>query len=274
MNSSPTRASDSSAGRCHTSRRTPEDTSRSTMRGAAALVTANATRRAAEGVGALPVVGAHPHDDVPGGQLDITAVGAAGPDGRHRHRSSSGGIRRTGPSASRCGPLSAVRASAVRAEAGGGPGWAPMPMPLPSLLVPPIGFAHRGARTDAPENTIEAFTLALRLGAQRPRERRRLADRRRGSRPRPRRRVPLGLASAPDRRDAPGRPPRPRPHPGRALRRLRHRCAALTRRQGPGGRPPGSWPWPGRRGAKRSGGCGCAPPTGRWRRRGGSCQTT
>ena len=36
---------------------------------------------------------------------------------------------------------------------------------LPSLLDPPIGFAHRGARAHAPENTIEAFTLALRLGA-------------------------------------------------------------------------------------------------------------
>ena len=36
---------------------------------------------------------------------------------------------------------------------------------LPSLLDPPIGFAHRGARAHAPENTLEAFTLALRLGA-------------------------------------------------------------------------------------------------------------
>lgn len=35
---------------------------------------------------------------------------------------------------------------------------------LPSLR-PPIGFAHRGARAHAPENTIEAFTLAVRLGA-------------------------------------------------------------------------------------------------------------
>jgi len=34
-----------------------------------------------------------------------------------------------------------------------------------SLRVPPIGFAHRGARAHAPENTLEAFTLALRLGA-------------------------------------------------------------------------------------------------------------
>lgn len=36
---------------------------------------------------------------------------------------------------------------------------------LPSLLQPPIGFAHRGARAHAPENTIEAFALAVRLGA-------------------------------------------------------------------------------------------------------------
>lgn len=36
---------------------------------------------------------------------------------------------------------------------------------LRSLLVPPIGFAHRGASAHAPENTIEAFRLALELGA-------------------------------------------------------------------------------------------------------------
>jgi glycerophosphoryl diester phosphodiesterase len=36
---------------------------------------------------------------------------------------------------------------------------------LPSLLDPPIAFAHRGARAHARENTIEAFALALRLGA-------------------------------------------------------------------------------------------------------------
>ena len=35
---------------------------------------------------------------------------------------------------------------------------------LPSLR-PPIGFAHRGAKANAPENTIEAFELAVRLGA-------------------------------------------------------------------------------------------------------------
>lgn len=30
---------------------------------------------------------------------------------------------------------------------------------------PPIGFAHRGARAHAPENTLEAFELAVKLGA-------------------------------------------------------------------------------------------------------------
>ncbi len=32
-------------------------------------------------------------------------------------------------------------------------------------ISPPIAFAHRGARAHAPENTLEAFRLALRLGA-------------------------------------------------------------------------------------------------------------
>ena len=36
---------------------------------------------------------------------------------------------------------------------------------LPSLLDDPVAFAHRGARAYAPENTIEAFQLALKLGA-------------------------------------------------------------------------------------------------------------
>jgi glycerophosphoryl diester phosphodiesterase len=34
-----------------------------------------------------------------------------------------------------------------------------------SLRQPPIGFAHRGARAHAPENTLEAFALAVKLGA-------------------------------------------------------------------------------------------------------------
>jgi glycerophosphoryl diester phosphodiesterase len=40
-----------------------------------------------------------------------------------------------------------------------------VPTRLPSLRRPPIAFAHRGARAHAPENTVEAFELALRLGA-------------------------------------------------------------------------------------------------------------
>lgn len=36
---------------------------------------------------------------------------------------------------------------------------------LPSLREVPLAFAHRGARAHAPENTIEAFQLGLRLGA-------------------------------------------------------------------------------------------------------------
>jgi glycerophosphoryl diester phosphodiesterase len=43
--------------------------------------------------------------------------------------------------------------------------WAVVPTRLPSLRCPPIAFAHRGARANAPENTLEAFTLAVRLGA-------------------------------------------------------------------------------------------------------------
>lgn len=36
---------------------------------------------------------------------------------------------------------------------------------LPSLLRPPLLFAHRGARAHAPENTMAGFRLAVRLGA-------------------------------------------------------------------------------------------------------------
>ena len=36
---------------------------------------------------------------------------------------------------------------------------------LPSLLEHPIAFAHRGGRAHAPENTLEAFRLGLKLGA-------------------------------------------------------------------------------------------------------------
>lgn len=40
-----------------------------------------------------------------------------------------------------------------------------MPTTYPPLSLPAILFAHRGARAHAPENTLEAFRLALRLGA-------------------------------------------------------------------------------------------------------------
>ena len=36
---------------------------------------------------------------------------------------------------------------------------------VPSMRRPPLGFAHRGASAHAPENTLEAFALAVRLGA-------------------------------------------------------------------------------------------------------------
>jgi glycerophosphoryl diester phosphodiesterase len=36
---------------------------------------------------------------------------------------------------------------------------------VPAKVIPPYAFAHRGARALALENTLEAFTLALRLGA-------------------------------------------------------------------------------------------------------------
>jgi glycerophosphoryl diester phosphodiesterase len=40
-----------------------------------------------------------------------------------------------------------------------------MPTRVPALRTPPIAFAHRGARAHAPENTLEAFTLAQHMGA-------------------------------------------------------------------------------------------------------------
>lgn len=43
--------------------------------------------------------------------------------------------------------------------------WSIVAPRLPSLRPTPITFAHRGARAHAPENTIEAFVLAARLGS-------------------------------------------------------------------------------------------------------------
>src|SRR4051812_14956396 len=37
--------------------------------------------------------------------------------------------------------------------------------PMDSLQHPPIAFAHRGARAHSPENTLDAFKLARKLGA-------------------------------------------------------------------------------------------------------------
>ena len=36
---------------------------------------------------------------------------------------------------------------------------------IPALLIPPIGFAHRGARAHEQENTLAAFSRALEMGA-------------------------------------------------------------------------------------------------------------
>jgi glycerophosphoryl diester phosphodiesterase len=41
----------------------------------------------------------------------------------------------------------------------------PVPTRIPALRKPPIAFAHRGARAEARENTLEAFTLAQQMGA-------------------------------------------------------------------------------------------------------------
>jgi len=43
--------------------------------------------------------------------------------------------------------------------------WPGVQQRLPSLLDPPVLFGHRGARAHAPENTMESFRLAVRLGA-------------------------------------------------------------------------------------------------------------
>lgn len=40
-----------------------------------------------------------------------------------------------------------------------------MQQKLPSHLAAPIAFAHRGARAYSPENTLEAFTMGLEMGA-------------------------------------------------------------------------------------------------------------
>ncbi|MEO7397576.1 MAG: glycerophosphodiester phosphodiesterase [Ilumatobacteraceae bacterium] len=52
-----------------------------------------------------------------------------------------------------------------RGASGQLPQWVEMQQRLPSLLEHPIAFAHRGGRAHAPENTMAAFKLGLKLGA-------------------------------------------------------------------------------------------------------------
>ena len=97
-----------------------------------------------------------------------------------------------------------------------------MPTRHPSLRRPPIGFAHRGARAHAPENTLEAFQLALRLGATGLESDVWLtARRRRGARPRRRRRAGVRRERSPSCR------------PGRPARRTSRRWPSSTRRAAP-----------------------------------------
>jgi glycerophosphoryl diester phosphodiesterase len=112
----------------------------------------------------------------------------------------------------------------------------PWPPSFRPRRVPPIGFAHRGARAHAPENTLEAFALALRLGATGLESDVWLtADG-----------VPCstttassaGLRRRPIRHGRPRRPARPHPDPRRAVRHPRDRLRALPRREGPGRRCP------------------------------------
>ena len=107
------------------------------------------------------------------------------------------------------------------------------------LLRPPIGFAHRGASAHAPENTLEAFRLALRLGASGlesdvwlTADGVAVLDHDGVVRSGLRRRPIAGLR--------PGRPARPHPHPRGPLRRVRHRLPAVPRRQGRRPPPPRS----------------------------------
>ena len=70
-------------------------------------------------------------------------------------------VRSAHPTGSRFGGVAAqMHVAAARAGEN-----VAMPTRLPALLHPPIGFAHRGARAHARENTLEAFSLAIRLGA-------------------------------------------------------------------------------------------------------------
>ena len=166
---------------------------------------------APKGVRALVVVGADAHGHIGGRQLDVAAIRAAGSNGCHPADSSVWVEQPIGL------PRRRLR---VRSGEPGHHGAScqdrTVSTRLPSLRRPPIGFAHRGARAHAPENTLEAFQLALRLGRDGSRERR-LAHpgRRRGARPRRRGRRVLRRR---DRHLRPGRPARAHPDARRAVR--------------------------------------------------------
>ena len=210
----------------HSTSGTPEATSRSTIRGSAGFTTAIWQLRAAEDVAALVVLGADPHLEVVHGQLHVAAVVAARLDHRCHFARPSRPFARTFVvlQMSVSTTLTLERCLAQ---------WAVVPTRLPSLRRPPIGFAHRGARAHAPENTLEAFALALRLGATGLESDVWLTadgeavldhDGVVGS----------GLAAPPIADVRPGRPARAHPHARRALRRGGHRLRALARREGPG----------------------------------------
>src|SRR5262249_29556964 len=114
---------------------------------------------ASEAVRTALVIGAHAHREVVRSQLYISAAWAVGPDGGHR-------VTR---------PWSVSAASVWRYSPFGRAHWAleAPGLPLSShwtacrrvvarcVAVTVITFAHRGARLEAPENTIPAFRLAL-----------------------------------------------------------------------------------------------------------------
>ncbi len=132
---------------------------------------------------------------------------------------------------------------------------------LPSLLEPPIAFGHRGARAYAPDNTLESFALALRLGATGLESDVWLtADGVAGARPR--RHGAGAPAPAADPRRGPRRPARARPGPGRPLRRQRHRLPPVARPQGRRRRPARAGGRPGPPTPTWWAGSGCATPTG------------
>ena len=219
----------------HVSMWTPLATSRSIVRGSAPFTTVIPQSGTAEAVLAAVVVDADPNPNVRGGQFDVSAGFAARPDGSH-------GVLQTSVSLPVCSPPSAGPERLLRVRGPGlpgssGPGREPrtpvcrnragsatmgaMTTRIAAMWQPPVLFAHRGAKAHAPDNTIEAFELAARLGRDRNGDRC-LAHRRRPGRPRPRRLAPPVSPSL-DRRLRPGRAPFAHPDPGRVLRGGRHR---------------------------------------------------